>query len=278
VLPRITTTSPVRNIYRKPAGMTFAVAAATVAVSAAITAGLAGPGNPPATAASVTRVAVKGHAAHAGTGLRSRAVHRAAGKATTPWHPVLGLDSIQRVPSSALFHTGVHFEARYIVPGNPKSLTRAELATLQRYGTRVVAVWEDGAMDMLGGYQAGKWAAQRAQRGLTSLGIPGAAIYFAADFAVSPQQQGAVNDYLRGAASVVGLRRTGLYGSYGAIKGAFDARVIQYGWQTYAWSGGLWDPRAALRQYSVDQYRAGTVVDLNVAVHRDYGAVYPGRG
>lgn len=257
--------------------MTFAVAAATVAISAAITAGLAaGPGNPPsAAAASLTRVAAKGHAAHAGADQWSRTGHRAAGKAATAWHPVLGLDSIARVPLSALSHTGVHFEARYIVPGNPKSLSRAELAGLQSHGTRVVAVWENGAMDMLGGYQAGMRAAQQAQQGLASLGIPHAAVYFAADFAVSPQQQGAVNDYLRGAASVVGLHRTGLYGSYLALKGAFDAHLVQYGWQTYAWSGGLWDARAALRQYSVDQYRAGTVVDLNVAVHRDYGAVYP---
>ena len=187
----------------------------------------------------------------------------------------LGLDSMQGVQPSALPHTGVHFEARYIAPGNPKSLTRGELAALQHYGTRVVAIWENGAMDMLGGYQAGRWAAQQAQQGLNSLGIPHAAIYFCADFDASAQQQGAVNGYLRGAASVVGLHRTGLYGGYWVIKRAFDAHLIQYGWQTYAWSGGLWDPRAALRQYSVDQYRAGTAVDLNLAVHRDYGAVYP---
>jgi hypothetical protein len=248
--------------------MTFAVAAATVAVCAVIGASLAaGPGSPAgASAAGPAQVAGTGH---------TRAGHRAAGKALVPWRPVLGLDSMRGVRPSALPHTGVHFEARYIVPGNPKSLTRSELTGLQQYGTRVVAVWENGAMDMLGGYQAGRWAAQRAQQDLTGLGIPHAAIYFAADFAVSPQQQGPVNEYLRGAASVVGLDRTGLYGSYGAIRGAFDAHLIQYGWQTYAWSAGHWDPRAALRQYSVDQYRAGTTVDLNLAVHRDYGAVYP---
>jgi hypothetical protein len=276
LLPRITTKSPVPDIYRQPARLTFGVAAATLAVSAALTAALAGArpahtaGGPTASLARMTVTApahARSHAAHQAPA--RKAAHRAA------WHPVLGLDSMQGVRPSAIPHTGVHFEARYIAPGNPKTLTRTELAGLQHYGTRVVATWEQGAMDMLGGYRAGHSAARRAQRGLNSLGIPHAAVYFCADFDVTTAQQGAINSYLRGAASVIGLHRTGLYGGYWAIKGAFDAHVIHYGWQTYAWSGGRWDPRAALHQYSVNQYRAGTTVDLNLAVHRNYGAVYP---
>jgi glycoside hydrolase-like protein len=314
LLPRITTNSPLRNIHRKPSRLTFAVAAATVAICAAFTAGLAGAGPGAGSAASQAGVAAHAPAGHA---LGASAVHFTAGRAGRPgrahagagqpgaansarvpvaprprvvrrsaarkagrhlrWHPVLGLDSMMGVGSSALTHTGVHFVARYIAPGNPKTLTRAELATLQRHGTRVVAIWELGATDMLGGYQAGRWAAQQAQHGLNGLGIPHAAVYFCADFDASAWQQGAINSYLRGAASVVGLHRTGLYGGYWVIKRAFDAHVIQYGWQTYAWSGGLWDPRAALRQYSVNQYRAGVPVDLNLAVHPNYGAIYPGR-
>ena len=302
MLSRNTSNPLVRNLHRRPTRLTFGVAAATVAVSAALMAGLAGGGQghgPAPAAASLARVTVNAAgrlahtgAAHAGT-THTRAAQTAgnglaapsapavrrpgAGKAVhhTPWHPVLGLDSMQGVGPSALTHTGVHFEARYIAPGNPKSLTRGELATLQRYGTRVVAIWEQGAMDMLGGYQAGRSAAQQAQQGLNSLGIPHAAMYFCADFDASAAQQGAINGYLRGAASVVGLHRTGLYGGYWAIKRAFDAHLIQYGWQTYAWSGGRWDPRAALRQYSVNQYRGGVPVDLNLAVHRNYGAIYP---
>lgn len=176
------------------------------------------------------------------------------------------------VPAGSLRHAGLRFEARYIAPGSPKSLTRRELASLEAHHVRVVAVWEHGAMDMLGGWSAGRWAAKQAQRGLRHLGIRNAPIYFCADFDAAEYQQRAINSYLRGAASVVGRRRTGLYGGYWVIKRAFHAHVIKYGWQTYAWSGGHWDHRAALRQYSVNQTHAGVPVDFDLAVHRNYGA------
>ena len=59
-----------------------------------------------------------------------------------------------------------------------------------------------------------------------------------------------INAYLDGVASVIGRNRTGAYGGYYVIKRAFDAGKITWGWQTYAWSGGQWDPRAQFRQTS----------------------------
>ena len=76
-------------------------------------------------------------------------------------------------------------------------------------------------------------------------------------------------DALRGIASVIGLERTGLYGGLKAIKAAFDAKVIRWGFQTYAWSGGQWDTRAQLQQWSNGQW--GGSVDFTRAVKAEYG-------
>src|SRR5439155_1704025 len=67
-------------------------------------------------------------------------------------------------------------------------------------------------------------------------GMPhGRPIYFAVDedTTVGPH----VTAYFQGAASVLGLARTGAYG-YKVIKGLFDVGLIAWGWQTYAWSSG----------------------------------------
>lgn len=96
-------------------------------------------------------------------------------------------------------------------------------------------------------------------------------IYFAADWDASAGQQDEINAYLDGAASVIGRDRVGLYGGYGPVDRAFDAKKITFGWQTYAWSGGRWDARAQLQQYSNDHTINGVGVDYDRAVKSDYG-------
>jgi hypothetical protein len=46
----------------------------------------------------------------------------------------------------------------------------------------------------------------------------------------------------------------------------FDAHLIGYGWQTYAWSGSAWDQRAKLQQYL-----NGAMFDHDRAIAADYG-------
>jgi hypothetical protein len=53
---------------------------------------------------------------------------------------------------------------------------------------------------------------------------------------------------LSGAGSILGKDHVGIYGGYYPVKRALDAGVCKYAWQTYAWSGGQWDPRAHIRQ------------------------------
>jgi hypothetical protein len=78
-----------------------------------------------------------------------------------------------------------------------------------------------------------------------------------------------------------GAARIGIYAGYGPVKRAFDAGKIAYGWQTYAWSGGKWDGRAQIQQYSNDHVINGVGLDYDRAVKADYGqwriGVSPGK-
>jgi len=84
-------------------------------------------------------------------------------------------------------------------------------------------------------------------------------------------QMGTVLDFLRGGASVRGSARwTGPYGERDVCAAAANAG-FGYLWNTYAWSGGLWEPRAQLQQYRNGQRLGSGTVDLDRAITADYG-------
>jgi hypothetical protein len=91
-------------------------------------------------------------------------------------------------------------------------------------------------------------------------------LYFAVDFELQSSEAGTVASYFRCADRVVGVSRVGAYGGIQTVRVLFNSRLIRYGWQTYAWSGGQWDSRAQLQQY-----QNGSSVDLDRAVSSDYG-------
>lgn len=168
---------------------------------------------------------------------------------------------------------GVKFVCRYLsTPGNTKNITREERFALSRAGLQIVTVFETTAGRALSSRAGGIADARSAQTQLTGLAAPvGAPVYFAVDFDATPEQQTAINAYLIGAASVLGKNRVGIYGGYYPVKRALDAGVCRYAWQTYAWSGGQWDPRAHLQQYRNGMRLAGMSVDYNRATRTNFG-------
>lgn len=186
---------------------------------------------------------------------------------------VFGIDHAWGKPGvSALQRAGVRFVCRYLSRDSGKNLSRTEAESLSAAGIWIVVVWETTANRALTGRSGGVADAQEAARQAKACGMPeDRPIYFAADWDASEGQQDEINAYLDGAASVVGRGRVGLYGGYGPVKRAFDAGKMAYGWQTYAWSGGRWDARAQLQQYSNDHTLNGVGVDYNRAVAADYG-------
>jgi glycoside hydrolase-like protein len=187
---------------------------------------------------------------------------------------VFGVDYAWGRPgTAALVRAGVKFVCRYLSHDTTgKNLTLSEARQLTSAGIWIVVVWESTAQRALGGRAAGAADAKAARQQADSSGMPaGRPIYFAVDFDAGAGQQAAINSYLDGAADVFGRDRVGLYAGYYVIKRAFDAKKITWGWQTYAWSGGHWDGRAQLQQYSNNHKINGAGVDYDRAVKDDYG-------
>ena len=180
---------------------------------------------------------------------------------------------------------GVSFVCRYLSPpGNAKNITKAEAARIHAAGLDLVLVWEQNGDEPITGHaatgagaSAGILDARLAEAEARAVGVPSAApIFFALDrdpSGLSAAEWAAVDGYFKGVRQVLGKGRVGAYGGYALIKHLFDKRLIDYGWQTYAWSGGHWDARAHLRQYLNAQTLAGVSVDFDHALTVDYGQV-----
>lgn len=179
---------------------------------------------------------------------------------------------------AALEAAGKAFACRYLSPDSTKNITRTEADDLAAHGIWAVVVWEATTNRALGGKTAGIADAKTAVTQATAAGMPSSRpIYFAVDFDATAGQQAAINAYLDGAASVIGKSRVGIYGGYYPVKRALDAGHATWAWQTIAWSGGQWDPRAVIRQ-GAQKTINGVSCDLNTATADDYGQWMPGKG
>jgi hypothetical protein len=188
---------------------------------------------------------------------------------------VEGVDYSSTRPDPAqLYALGKRFVVRYGGPGGDwKHLTAAEAAALTGAGLALVANAEGTADGMLGGWDAGASWAFQADVAFRALGMPSwKPIYLSVDFDCGPDKQwAAVAQALKGAASVLGPARVGVYGSYDVMQWAKRDGVARWFWQTYAWSGGRWAGHNHLEQYKNHVTLAGGTVDLCRSKTADYG-------
>lgn len=176
---------------------------------------------------------------------------------------------------AALRAAGKQFAARYLSHDATKNITRAEADDLAAHGIWAVVVWETTANRAGAGRAAGIADAQTAVQQAAAAGMPASRpIYFAVDYDASPS---AVVAYFQGVASVVGLARTGVYGGYRVVEYLLDHRLATWAWQTAAWSGGLWDARAVIRQPATTIRINGVDCDIDTAQAADYGQWMPGK-
>jgi hypothetical protein len=182
------------------------------------------------------------------------------------WHNIIDDAEAQRLRAA-----GVTFVGRYFSNNtDSKNLTHQEATVLSNHGIDIVCFWESTATRAEDGYAAGQADARRALQEAAACGMPnGRPIYFAIDegTVVGPH----ITAYFQGVNSVLGVWRTGAYGSYSVLKALFNAGLIHWGFQTYAWSGGLWEPRAQFRQYSNGHQIAGISCDYDTAIAADFG-------
>lgn len=194
------------------------------------------------------------------------------GLAFPPAGSIHGVDySFSRPDPAMLASRGVKLVGRYLWPAKyaSKGITKAELDALKAKSIKTFFIFEQDGKELLGGFAAGVAVATRAEDELKILGLERYPIYFNVDYDAPDSDMAKILDALRGVASVIGLNRVGLYAGYKPLKAAFDAKVITWGFQTYAWSGGQWDARAHLQQWSNGQW--GDSVDFTRAVKAEYG-------
>lgn len=177
---------------------------------------------------------------------------------------------------NALKSAGVKFVCRYIgskdytSSRSSKWLSPVEAKALKAAGIAVVVVFETSAQRAESGHAAGVDDAKIAVKELKFCGLPDdMPVYFAVDYdtTVGPH----VTGYLQGAAEVLGLGRVGVYAGYKVVKAALDAKLVTWAWQTYAWSGGKWDGRAHIQQYSNGHKIGNATVDYDRAMVANFG-------
>lgn len=185
-----------------------------------------------------------------------------------------GLDYSWARPGGArIKNAGFQFVVRYIpYPGNGgKGLERPELDDLRANGIAVAVVYESWAARALEGREAGKQDARTSQDQINRIGLDNdMPVYFAVDFDANEFQQGAIDEYLRGAAEILGIDRVGVYAGYHVIKRCKANGTASYLWQTYAWSGGNVHPDIHLYQYLNGQNVNGSV-DFNENKKPNFG-------
>jgi glycoside hydrolase-like protein len=195
--------------------------------------------------------------------------------------PLPGVDYAFSRPNIAqLAAAGKRFACRYGGPGSlSKQLSPGEAQALAAAGIAIVANAEGAAEGLLGGWSTGVSWAQDAEAHFAACGMPASRpIYFSVDFDVQSGQWAAVASALRGAASVVGASRVGVYGGRRAIEWARRDGAAAWFWQTYAWSGGVWVPGNHIEQYQNGVSLAGATLDLDRALTDDFGQWGTGEG
>lgn len=191
---------------------------------------------------------------------------------------IAGVDyAWDRPGGKALAAAGKHFACRYASHDAKKDISHAEAVDLAAHGIWTVLVFESTPGRALAGHNAGVADANTALKVATAAGMPkDRPIYFAVDFDANSNQQGAINAYLDGAASVLGRPLVGVYGGYDVVRRTLDAGKAHWAWQTRAWSHGRWDTRAVMRQ-TASATIGGASCDLNTADVVDYGQWQPGK-
>jgi hypothetical protein len=190
-----------------------------------------------------------------------------------------GIDySAARYDGALLKSRGVTFVCRYLrnAPSGTidKALTLAEANNLRAAGLSIISNDETTGKQVNGGYTGGQNDAKAADAAHRAAGGPSTRPIYFSPWDSNPDlltsaQWGLLWDYLDGVASVIGRNRVGLYGGLDMITKAFDRKAITFGWQTYGWSGGVWDSRAQIQQYLNGQWSGQ--VDYDRSTTADFG-------
>lgn len=173
---------------------------------------------------------------------------------------------------------GYVFAARYVCALlGTKVITKEEADDIRAHGLGLVLVYEQYIYRPREGRAAGHADAVVALAQARAAGFPeDRPIYFAVDFDARPADQPAIDEYLRGAAEVMGLARTGVYGGINLIDRCWASKTATWFWQTGAWSYHKESVHAHLVQMTAQDGTivGGVKVDINETRQLDWGAAF----
>src|SRR5664280_1465480 len=173
---------------------------------------------------------------------------------------------------------GFAFVARYVCAlVGTKIITKVEADAIKAHGLGLVLVYEQYEKRPLEGRSAGSSDAIVALAQSIAAGFPSdRPIYFAVDFDARPADQPAIDEYLRGAAEVLGLARVGVYGGINLIDRCFASGTAKWFWQTGAWSYGKESTHANFVQMTAlnGSVIGGVKVDINETRQDDIGGAW----
>lgn len=178
-----------------------------------------------------------------------------------------GLDASYDKPSPAAMKAlGFSFMVGYVSDNKSKNLTKSEVDAYLKAGLRVGLVWEGTGREALSPSLAPS-VASKGNAQMDALGAPSAAcLYVAVDFQPTATQLVAIGSFFA-KLKKASKRKVGAYGSYRVIKYLLDHGLIDFSWQTYAWSNGALDHRANYYQYSNGHHVASGTVDYDLEEH-----------
>ncbi|AKC02950.1 endolysin [Gordonia phage GordDuk1] len=206
------------------------------------------------------------------------------------------LDSGSFVSPAAIKQAGHAGSFGYLSTSRPgtsfsgKPIKKSWVDEMNKLGLTVISCWQFGknaTADWRKGFMGGVADANAALTKHKELGgDPSAPIFFAIDDDVTLATfNGPVSEYLKGAASILGVDRVGVYGSIRVVEWAVEDELIgkthdgsgrYYGWQTKAWSQGI-SKHACVYQRIVDTASnpgpivGSSRVDVNDVLTADYG-------
>lgn len=154
-----------------------------------------------------------------------------------------------------------------------KWLNHAEATQLLNAGFTIGLFFETGAKRAEGGHAAGVADAKVIAKELAYCVLPADMPVLSAvdyDTVVGPN----ITGYFTALSEARGVAATGVYGGIKVVDALFEKKLVTYGCQTLAWSGGKWSSHAQTQQFTGSKTLGGADVDYQQAMAVDFGQ-YP---
>lgn len=176
-----------------------------------------------------------------------------------------GFDCATKLTKTAavlLKKEGFDYVGRYL--GNSwKTFDKAEVEAIKAAGLKLVSIFEKNSTKLSYFTKSqGIADAEEAMKLAKDVGQPvGTAIYFTVDYNAQPSHMDDIKVYLQGVTETIKDYKVGLYGSHTvmmSVKG-----LVDYYWQTYAWSNGEIADHIHMHQHENGVMVAGVQLDRN---------------